>query len=101
MSDAKKPQITLDEVHHVARLAHIAIDDDEAARLQHDLQDILDYVDTLNRLDTTDVAPTAHGVPLPTRMRPDTVGDTLGQEHALDQAPDPVAGGFGVPKVLE
>ena len=97
---ATRASITLDQVHHVARLARIAIDDREAAQLQHDLVRILEYVEQLQALDTEGIEPTSHGVPLPTRMRKDVVGETLGIEKALDQAPEPIAGGFGVPKVI-
>ena len=64
MSDAK---ITLAEVEHVARLARLALADDEKDRMRSQLDKILGYVEQLRRIDTTGVEPTAHVLPLAPR----------------------------------
>ena len=59
-----------DTVLHVARLARLALDDDEVARMQAELGKVLEHVDRIRELDLTGVAPTAHAVDLAGVMRP-------------------------------
>lgn len=98
MSD---PKITLDEVKRVAKLARLAISDDEARRTQAQMDAILGYMAELDALDVRDVEPTFHAVPMDAPLRPDVPGRSLPIDEALAAAPQPEAGGFAVPKVLE
>lgn len=94
-------KITLEEVHKVARLARLALTDDEAQGLQHDLDAILGYVALLDAVDTSGVEPTAHAIAVASPLREDVIGPSLSQAEALAAAPAAREGGFSVPKVLE
>ncbi len=88
-------------VRRIADLARLTLSDDEVKRLTSDLGDILAYVRKLEELDTTEVEPTSHAVDLPTHLRDDEVRDGLPIERGLRDAPERLAGGFGVPKIIE
>ena len=88
-------------VRHVAHLARLRVADDEVARFAEQLSSILTYVGQLNQLDTTDVPPTAHTLPVSNVFRDDTVRACWKPEHALRNAPQSQDGFFRVPKVLE
>jgi aspartyl-tRNA(Asn)/glutamyl-tRNA(Gln) amidotransferase subunit C len=86
-----------DTVLHVARLARLALDDDEVQRMGAELSKVLEHVDRIRELDLAGVAPTAHAVDLAGVMRADEPTPSLTNEMALAGAPEPVDGGFGVP----
>ena len=94
-------RITPEEVAHTARLARLALDEEDARALAGELEAILDYVAQLEAVDTDDVEPTAHAIPLATPMRPDAPRDLLSPEDAVRNAPDAVGSAFGVPAVLD
>src|SRR5512143_4160534 len=96
-----RPVIDAALVDHVVSLAKLSLGPEEREGLARDLAQILDYVQKLEELDLEDVPPTAHAVDLPSRWRTDEALPGLGQELALRGAPEPVAAGFGVPKVIE
>jgi aspartyl-tRNA(Asn)/glutamyl-tRNA(Gln) amidotransferase subunit C len=85
------------QVLHVARLARLSLTDDEVERMAGELSDVLRHIETIGELDLSDVAPTTHVVDIPGALRPDVPRPSLPAEVALGAAPDPVAGGFGVP----
>ncbi len=89
------------EVRHVARLARIALSDDEIAVMRAQLSSILDYIATLQEVDVTNVPPTAQVTGLTTVWRPDVVGEMLTQEQALANAPDQQDGMFRVRAVFD
>ena len=93
----------LDEaaVRHVAHLARLKITDAEAALFASQLSKVLDYVAQLNKLDTKDVTPTAHALPLSNVFRDDVVRPCWTPDQALHNAPDRHEGFFRVPKVLD
>ena len=97
-------KITEKEVRYVAALANLTLSDDEATRLQADLDGILQHMDRLNEIDTTGVEPMAQ-VLFDTgetgTLRADTPVEPLGNRAALANAPQPGAGYFKVPKVIE
>ena len=93
--------ITREQVEYVAKLAHLAISDDEKVMFGKQLSSILTYVETLNRVDTTDVEPTSHVIPMQNVLREDVVKPSLSHEVALMNAPDSDAGCFRVPKIIE
>lgn len=94
-------EITREQVEHVARLARLAVTDDEKALFGRQLSSILTYVETLNRVDTARVEPTAHVVPMQNVLREDTVKPSLSRDDALANAPDSEHGCFRVPKIIE
>jgi aspartyl-tRNA(Asn)/glutamyl-tRNA(Gln) amidotransferase subunit C len=79
--------ITREDVDHVARLARLGLDAAERERMQAQLGQILEYVQVLQRLDTTAIPPTAQVIPLRNVMRPDVVQPSLSVESVLANAP--------------
>lgn len=94
-------EITREQVEHVAKLARLAVTDEEKALFGRQLSSILTYVETLNRVDTTQVEPTAHVVPMQNVLREDAVKPSLSRDDALANAPDAESGCFRVPKIIE
>ncbi|AJF05605.1 Asp-tRNA(Asn)/Glu-tRNA(Gln) amidotransferase subunit GatC [Geoalkalibacter subterraneus] len=94
-------KISREEVEHVARLARLALPEDEIDRLTGEMDAILGYVEKLNELDTEGIVPTAHVVPVENALREDEVKPSLGAEKALANAPQSANGCFRVPRVIE
>jgi len=84
-------------VLHVARLARLALSDDEADRLGAQLNAILEAVGKVSELDLVDVEPTAHPLELVNVWADDDPEPSLAVEDALANAPDREAGFFRVP----
>ena len=92
------------ELRRVAELANLALKDDEIARMAHDLDGILTYIDKLNELDTAGVEPMAqvlYDAEETATLREDRERPTLGSALALQNAPLAGSGYFKVPKVFE
>jgi len=94
-------KISRAEVEHVARLARLALPEEELTTLTGQMNRILDYVDTLNTLDTDGIVPTAHAVPMENAFRDDVVRPSIGLDKALQNAPEADNGCFQVPKIIE
>lgn len=94
-------RVTVDDVRKVAQLARLSFSEDGEQRLVDDLNQMLDYVASLNELDTEGVSPTAHVLPLSNVFREDEPECALPQEGALSNAPSSGHGHFRVPKVIE
>lgn len=86
-----------DQVLHVARLARLALNNDELDRMAAELSKVLDHIEKIGELDLADVAPTSHVVDVVNALRPDEPEPCLPVELALAQAPERVGDGFGVP----
>jgi aspartyl-tRNA(Asn)/glutamyl-tRNA(Gln) amidotransferase subunit C len=86
-----------DQVLHVAKLARLRLDDDEVEKMAAELTHVLDHIEKIRELDLENVPPTSHVVDVVNVMRTDEPWPCLTQEEALDQAPEPVDGFFGVP----
>lgn len=95
------PRIAREEVEHVARLARMELSPADKERMRGELDRILAYIDKLRALDTTDVEPTAHAVPLTNIMRDDEPRASLSVEDMLANAPEPDGPFFRVPKIIE
>jgi aspartyl-tRNA(Asn)/glutamyl-tRNA(Gln) amidotransferase subunit C len=88
----------------VAGLANLNLSDAEVARFQGDLDQILGHMDKLNELDTGSAAPMSQVLfeaEDTATLRPDEPVPPLGNQAALANAPDPGAGYFKVPQVIE
>jgi aspartyl-tRNA(Asn)/glutamyl-tRNA(Gln) amidotransferase subunit C len=94
-------RISIEAVHHVAKLAALTLTAAEEARMQAELDAILAHMDELNELDVAGVAPTFHSVVASGALRPDVVLPSLPRLELLRAAPAEEAGGFAVPKVLD
>ncbi len=94
-------QLTLDQVSRVGFLARLELSEDEKARLTTDLNGILGQFARLQELDTTDVPPTSHSLPLQNVFRDDVIRPSLPREEATANAPEKRDGNFIVPQIME
>jgi aspartyl-tRNA(Asn)/glutamyl-tRNA(Gln) amidotransferase subunit C len=94
-------KITIKQVEHVANLARLRFDEEEKKKLAEHLGEILEYINQLNKLNTDDVEPTSHAIPVKNVVREDVIKRSFTQEEALANAPSPVDGLFEVPKIIE
>ena len=96
--------INQSDIEKVAQLAHLELSEEELKTFGAQITEIVNYVEQLNELDTTNVEPAIGGLtPEGERTdtsRPDEPRGSLGQKVALAEAPDPAEGHFRVPKVL-
>ncbi len=88
-------------VRRIARLARIAVTEEEAQSLQHELSAILDWVEQLGEVDVDGVPPMTSTVAMAMKKRADTVTDGGRVEDILRNAPETEDGYFVVPKVVE
>ncbi|MBL7155543.1 MAG: Asp-tRNA(Asn)/Glu-tRNA(Gln) amidotransferase subunit GatC [Candidatus Omnitrophica bacterium] len=97
-----KQRIDKKTVRHVARLSRISLSGKEVALYQKQLADILDYINQLNKADTTGTPPTSHPLEsLKNVFREDRVRKSLPAEKALQNAPERKDDFFSVPKIIE
>jgi aspartyl-tRNA(Asn)/glutamyl-tRNA(Gln) amidotransferase subunit C len=94
-------KITREEVKRVALLARLQLSDEEESRLTEQLDNILQYMEKLGRLDTTNVEPLAHAVDIVNAFREDRVTNEPQPESLLANAPDRENTFFKVPKIIE
>ena len=96
--------ITETDIQKIAELAHLEITPEERRSFTPQIAEIVAYVEQLNELDTSAIEPATGGLTSEGERtdssREDVVRPSLGQELALDQAPDAASGHFRVPKVL-
>ncbi|MBC7900394.1 MAG: Asp-tRNA(Asn)/Glu-tRNA(Gln) amidotransferase subunit GatC [Saprospiraceae bacterium] len=92
------------DVRKIAKLAHLEITDAEVALYTPQMEEIVNYIEQLNELNTDDIEPMLGGLTLEGQAtaadREDLEIPSLGREAALSQSPAGVAGHFQVPKVL-
>ena len=97
-------KITEKKVRQVAALANLNLTDAEVVKFQADLDQILEHADKLNELDTSAIAPMSqvlYDTEETASLRADVPRPPLGNQAALANAPQPGAGYFKVPKVIE
>lgn len=95
------PEITRDEVAHLAKLSRLALSEEELADYAKQIDQIVATVSAVQQVDTEGVEPMSHPHSIPASMREDVVVRTLNAEQALDQAPATQDGRFQVPQILE
>lgn len=93
--------ISKEQVEHIATLARLRLSAEERDQFTIQLNQILQYAEKLNELDTQDIEPTSHVYPMSNVMRKDEVKPSLLREKALSNAPDQQDGMFQVPAVFE
>src|SRR5687768_14858846 len=84
--------ITRKDVEHVARLARLALGDDEIAAFEEQLSKILDHAERVTQLDTEGIPPTSSAIPLANVFRADELQESLTNDQALANAPEPESG---------
>lgn|SRR6185437_3465254 len=96
--------ITQADIEKVANLAHLELAEEELKMFGPQMTEIVSYVEQLNEIDTANVEPAIGGLTPEGEKTDSSRGDeiygSLGQKTALEEAPDPAAGHFRVPKVL-
>jgi aspartyl-tRNA(Asn)/glutamyl-tRNA(Gln) amidotransferase subunit C len=94
-------RIDRNQVRKVARLSRLELTSEEIEEFTGQLSAILDYVEKMNELDTDGVEPLAHCLPITNVLREDRVGQSLGTEKTLANAPQRDGQFFKVPKILD
>ncbi|CAM3323824.1 Asp-tRNA(Asn)/Glu-tRNA(Gln) amidotransferase subunit GatC [Paenibacillus lupini] len=93
--------ITIKDVEHVANLARLELTNEEKEQFTGQLNAILKYAEKLDSLNTDNVEPTSHVLPITNVMREDVTRESLPIEKVLLNAPDEEDGQIKVPAVLE
>lgn len=94
-------KVTKETIEHVANLARLNLTDTEKEKLTSEMENIISYVDKLNELDTLNVKPKEHVIPVKNVFRKDRVEKSYEREKILENAPSWEDGCFKVPKVVE
>jgi|TARA_Y100000590_G_scaffold137083_1_gene156929 aspartyl-tRNA(Asn)/glutamyl-tRNA(Gln) amidotransferase subunit C len=89
------------EVQKIAWLARLAISKEDAANYCHELAEIVDMMEQMNSVDTTDVAPLAHPLEVFSRLRTDNVTESDQRENFQSNTSETKDGYYLVPKVIE
>ena len=89
------------QAQHIAMLARLKLSDDEYAESVEKLSKLIDFVDQLSAVDTTDIIPMAHPLAAAQTLRPDDVTEVDNRDHYQQNANEVVDGLYLVPKVLE
>ena len=87
-------------MEYVGILAKLELSLEEAEAAKKDMEDMLDYIDLLNELDTTGIEPMSHVFPIENVFREDVVTNGDGSADTLKNAPEQKDGGFKVPKTI-
>jgi aspartyl-tRNA(Asn)/glutamyl-tRNA(Gln) amidotransferase subunit C len=93
--------VSSDQVRHIAKLARIAMSEDELEKLVPELNNILGWVEQLGEVDTDGVEPLTAVIDQKLRLRDDVVNDGDVRDDVLANAPEAQHGFFAVPKVIE
>jgi aspartyl-tRNA(Asn)/glutamyl-tRNA(Gln) amidotransferase subunit C len=93
--------VTSEQVRHIAKLARIAMSDEELDRLVPELNNILGWVEQLGEVNTNGVEPLTAVIEQKLRLREDRVNDGNIRDEVLANAPEAQHGFFAVPKVIE
>lgn len=94
-------KISLSEVEYVAKLARIRLNEEGKARFLRELNSILDYMDLLSEVDTTDISPTTHTQHITNALREDIKRASQPLKDTLANAPAKEGGVFIVPGIIE
>ncbi len=94
------PALTRKEVEEIALLARVHLDDGELTAMEHELGAILEHFGALTSVDTIDVPPMPHAVPLDLRLRDDVAAPSLSVDEALRGAPAKQRDVFLVPAII-
>ena len=94
-------KLTIAEVEHIAELTKLALTEEEKRTFQEQLSDILEYFEMLQKVDTSNIPPTANVLPLRNVMREDIIQPSLSPEAVLANAPEREGDSFKIQAVLE
>ena len=94
-------KLSREEVQHIALLARLGVDEEDLEKFSVQLSNILENFEILQQVDTTDVPPTSHPVPLSNVLREDEAAPSFDPADILANAPQEEEGCFRVRAVLE
>jgi aspartyl-tRNA(Asn)/glutamyl-tRNA(Gln) amidotransferase subunit C len=92
--------ISREDVEHVAKLARLRLSDEEKETFRRQLSDVLEHARVISEVDTEDVPPTSHTLPLVNVFREDDVRPSLPVEEVVQNAPWAEGGAFKVPRII-
>jgi len=93
-------KITLSEIKKIADLARLDVNDDELSEMSIQLTAIIEYIDKLNEVDTTDIIPTFNTIDLKNVFRKDLIRESLPIENVIGNAPHNDGDTFIVPRII-
>lgn len=93
--------LSREEVEHIAELARLSLTEQEKERLQEELSEILDTAQRLERIDTSDIPPTATVLPVDTVLRPDESRPGPPRDRLLKNAAEQEDGQYRVDVILD
>ncbi len=93
-------KVSREQVIHIAELAHLKLTEEEIEVFQNEMNQILEYMEMLNELNTTYVESLSHPIEVKNVFREDKVDESISREEALKNAPDSTEEYFKVPKVI-
>ncbi|MCH3913876.1 MAG: Asp-tRNA(Asn)/Glu-tRNA(Gln) amidotransferase subunit GatC [Acidaminococcaceae bacterium] len=94
-------KVTAKDVKHIANLSRLTVSDSEMDKFLEQFNQILNYADILQKVDTTGIEPSPYVIPLNNVLREDVAVPGVSHEEALKNAPEVHNGGFKVPRVIE
>ena len=94
-------KVSAEDVKHIAQLSRLTVPESEMELLTEQFNQIINYADILEKLDTTGIEPTPYVLPVSNVLREDEVKEGLSHEDALLNAPAVHNDGFKVPRVIE
>lgn len=93
--------VSKEDVIHIAKLARLEISNEELEKYTTDLDNIVNYANTLSNIDVSNVKPTNHILDIKNVFRADEVKPSYDREEILKNAPTKAGGCVSVPKVIE
>ena len=94
-------KVKKETIEYVANLARLNVSEAEKEKLTLEMENIISYVDKLNELDTFNVKPMEHVIPIQNVLRDDVVTGSFDRDKLLKSAPSHEDGCYKVPKVVE
>lgn len=94
-------KVTAEDVRHIATLSRLTVPETEMEKFTEQFNQIINYADILQQIDTSDIEPTAHVLPVANVLREDVVQEGVAHEDAMKNAPAVHNDGFKVPRVIE
>ena len=88
------------DIQHIAKLARLTLSDEEQKKLGPQLAKIVEYIDQMSQLDTTDVEPTSHVLPIQNVFREDEPKQNFPDSDLISHAPKQDKGHYEVPQVI-
>ncbi len=89
------------DVKHIAKLANLPLSEEEEKKFEKQLEETLEYIDSLNEVDTSKTSPADNVTSLQNVTREDEVRPSLSQEDALKNAKSTYKGFFKVKGILQ